>query len=77
MGDDDPALTRRLAHAIVGTVIVVDSLILALLSRVARRRATVLAAFALPLVLALAAQVWLGVLLLFDTAQGPVTRFIH
>jgi len=74
---NDPSVTRRFAHLIIGVVIVVDSLVLALLSRFARRRATVLAMFALPLILAMAAQIWLGVLLLLDGPSGPVTRFLH
>lgn len=73
----DPQVTRRVAHAVAGTVIVVDTLILAILSRFARRGATVLAMFAFPLILALAAQIWFGVLLLLDGPAGPITRFVH
>jgi uncharacterized membrane protein len=73
--DNGPAITRRLAHLIAGGVIIVDTLILALLARFAPRQSLLLLAFALPLVLALVAQVWLGVLLLFDGPAGLVTRF--
>jgi len=73
----DPGLTRRFAHVLVGVFIVADGLVLGLLSRFARRRATVLAMFALPLILAMAAQIWLGTLLMLDGPSGPVTRFVH
>jgi uncharacterized membrane protein len=72
---DDPALTRRLAHFIVGGTLIVDTLILALLARFAPRRSVLLLVFSVPLVLAMAAQIWLGVLLMFDGPQGAVTRF--
>lgn len=73
--ENGPAVTRRLAHLIAGGVIIVDTIILALLARFAPRQSILLLAFALPLVLALAAQIWLGVLLLFDGPAGMVTRF--
>lgn len=70
-----PALTRLLAHFVVGSVLIVDTLVLALLARFAPRRSVLLLAFALPLVVALAAQLWLGILLLFDGPAGAVTGF--
>ena len=75
VGDDAPQLTRRLAHLIVGSTIIADTLVLALLARFAPRRSVLLLVFSVPLVLALAAQVWLGVLLMTDGPQGTVTHF--
>lgn len=73
--DDGPKLTRRLAHTIVGTVLIADTLLLAMIARFAPRQSVLLLVVAIPLVLALAAQIWLGVLLTFDTPAGFVTRF--
>jgi uncharacterized membrane protein len=69
---------RQLAHVIVGVSIVVLPLLMALLARVARRRRGTTALFSLLLVLALAAQVWLGALLMFDqhdAKSSPWYRF--
>ena len=71
----DPKFTRRLAHLIAGAMIIVDTLILAIIARVGRRNTVLLLVFATPLVLALAAQIWLGVLLLLDGPMGTVTHF--
>lgn len=60
---------RRLAHVITGAAIIVLPLWMALLSRIARRSRAMLGLFSLLLVAALAAQVWLGVLLLFDQSH--------
>jgi uncharacterized membrane protein len=62
---------RRLAHVITAAAIIVLPLFLSLLARVARRSRTMIASFSVLLVLALAAQVWLGVLLLFDQPKLP------
>jgi hypothetical protein len=66
---------RALAHVVVGVTIVVLTLILAILARWGKRNKFMLAVFALLMILALAAQVWLGVLMLFDTTGGSLTRF--
>jgi hypothetical protein len=71
---------RRLAHVITGGSIVVLPLLMALLARIARRSRAILGLFSLLLVAALAAQVWFGILLLFDQAKtspdtGPWYRF--
>jgi uncharacterized membrane protein len=71
---------RRLAHVIAGGSIIVLPLLMALLSRIARRSRAILGLFSLLLVAALAAQVWLGILLMFDQAKvspdaGPWYRF--
>ncbi|MGC4030859.1 MAG: hypothetical protein QM754_03805 [Tepidisphaeraceae bacterium] len=73
--DDGPKLTRRLAHTVVGTVLIADTLLLAIVARIAPRQSVLLLVIAVPLVLALAAQIWLGVLLTFDGPAGFVTRF--
>lgn len=73
--ETDPDLTRRYAHTIVGLVLIGQTLLLALTGVVARRNGLLLILLAIPLVVALAAQVWLGVLLLFDGPSGTVTKF--
>jgi uncharacterized membrane protein len=62
---------RRLAHVIGAGAILVLPLFLALLGRVARRSRALIALFSLLLVGAVAAQVWLGVLLMFDQPRVP------
>ena len=68
-------LTRRMAHLAGGLSIVVLSLLMALASRLAGRSKLTMLIFALLLLAAVAAQVWFGVLLTYDSMQGPVTRF--
>jgi uncharacterized membrane protein len=68
----NPDFLRPLAHSIVGASIVVLSLILAMITRWGPRRKVMLSIFAALLVLCLAAQVWLGVLMLFDTNGGSL-----
>jgi hypothetical protein len=67
--------TRRLAHVIAGAAIVVLPLVLAMLARWAPRAKWLLIPVSLLLVVAVAFQVWVGVLLLFDSPEGPVNRF--
>lgn len=63
---------RRLAHVSVTISIVVLSLLMVLMARFARRRHGMIAVLSVLLVLAMAAQVWLGTLLLLDQAKvGP------
>jgi hypothetical protein len=66
---------RRLYHVISGGVIVFVPLLLALITRVSRRPKALLSLLSLVLLAAVALQVWLGVLLMFDTPDGPVTHF--
>lgn len=68
-------MTRRLAHVICGSAIVVFSLLLAMCGRWAPRNRGLLFVFAILLLGAVAAQVWLGSLLLFDTNSGLITKF--
>jgi uncharacterized membrane protein len=66
---------RRLVHVIAGVSIVVLLLILAGVARWMPRQKWVLVFFALLLVIAVAVQVWLGILLLYDTPQGAMMHF--
>ncbi|HEY0008377.1 MAG TPA: DUF2231 domain-containing protein [Tepidisphaeraceae bacterium] len=70
-----PRITRRLAHLVTGVVIVADTLVLALLSLALPRKGWLLIIFAVPLVLAMAIQIWLGVLLVLEGPGGLITRF--
>jgi uncharacterized membrane protein len=66
---------RYMAHSIAGGSIVVLMLILALVTRFAPHNRVLVGCFSLLLVTALAVQVWLGILLLFDTNEGPINHF--
>jgi uncharacterized membrane protein len=71
----DPEHNRALAHSITGATIVVLTLILAMITRWGPRQKVLLSIFALLLILALAAQVWFGIAMLFDTTGGPLTGY--
>lgn len=73
--DNDPDLTRRYAHTVIGLVLVGQTLLLALASLVARRNKWLLILLGAPLALALAAQVWVGLLLLLEGPAGRITQF--
>lgn len=62
---------RRIAHVAGAGAIVVLPLFLALLGRVARRSRALIALFSLLLVAAVAGQVWMGVLLMYDQPRVP------
>lgn len=66
---------RSAAHVWVGISLIALTLILAMLARWAPRQKTLLAIFAMLLVFAVAAQVWLGVLLTFDSGSPPASLF--
>jgi hypothetical protein len=66
---------RNFYHVIFGLSIVTLCLLVSLIARVTRRGKAITLFFALLLVLAAAGQVWLGILLLFDSSYGVVTRF--
>jgi heme A synthase len=66
---------RDAAHIVLGGSIIVLALILAALTRWARRSGLLLSIFSLLLVVAVAGQIWMGVLLTFDSMHGPLTRF--
>ena len=62
---------RRMAHVIAAGAIVVLPLFMAILGRVARRSRAMVGMFGLLLALAIGAQVWLGVLLMYDQPRVP------
>lgn len=70
-----PLYTRAAIHVWVGTLLVILTLVLAALARWASQQKTVLTIFSALLVLAIAFQVWLGILLQFDGGDGPLYRF--
>ena len=68
-------LTRRLAHVICGVCIVVIPLLIAITTRWMPRSRMFLSLLTCLLLVAIAGQIWLGVLLVNDSNAGPVTRF--
>jgi uncharacterized membrane protein len=71
----DSKSAREGLHIVFGSSIVALTLCLALLTRFAPKSRVFLAALAFLLVLAMAVQIWLGVLLTFDGGRGPLARF--
>lgn len=67
-------LTRWMGHFICGSAIVVLPIILAILARVAPRKKILLAIFSVLLIAAIAAQIWMGILLVLDGSLGSVTH---
>ena len=59
---------RNMYHSILGTSIIVLTLVLALVTRIARRSKLALSLFSVLLFLAIGLQIWIGVVLTFD---GP------
>jgi uncharacterized membrane protein len=70
-----PEYPRRPLHVATGGAIVVLPLLLAMVAAWAPRRKGLVLFFSFFLVLAVAIQVWLGVLLLWDTPVGPAMGF--
>jgi hypothetical protein len=66
---------RLFWHVIFGVSIAVCTLILAIATRVSRRAKFITILFVLLLLLAVAGQLWIGILMLYDSPQGPVTCF--
>ena len=66
---------REGMHIVFGSSILILTLILALITRFAPRSRVILSGFGLLLVLAIAGQIWLGILLTFDGGRGPLARF--
>ncbi len=66
---------RSVAHAVTGATIVVLPVFLALMSRFAPRERIILTLATLLLMVAVAFQIWLGILLLLDTSDGPLNHF--
>ena len=66
---------RRGAHIVVGILLVISPLVLALAVRFGPRRRWLVLSFCIAILLIIAAEVWLGVLLLHDKTEGPLYRF--
>ncbi len=66
---------RRMLHAIGAGAIVLLPVILSLVARFSPRKRGLIFGLGLLLILAVALQVWLGVLLMWDTPEGAVVRF--
>ncbi len=62
-------------HVLFGFSIVLWTFILAIATRVSRRAKGVSIFFIVVLLVAVAIQVWLGILMLYDTPHGPLTGF--
>jgi uncharacterized membrane protein len=73
--DDAREMPRRAAHVISSGVIVVLPLLLALIARFAPRQRMLMLLFALILIVAVGLQVWFGILLMWDSPDGPLDRF--
>ncbi|MDB5299587.1 MAG: hypothetical protein JWO87_1250 [Phycisphaerales bacterium] len=75
-GDKKWSINRHMAHLILGSALAVVGLIFAALALWAPRRPGLLTVFAALLVLIVAGQVWMGVLMTFDSEmEGPLTHF--
>jgi uncharacterized membrane protein len=68
-------INRLFGHVTAGAVILLTPLVLAGLARFAPRHRIGLGIFTLILLVAVAAQIWFGVLLLFDTPVGSISKF--
>jgi uncharacterized membrane protein YhaH (DUF805 family) len=71
----DPDKMRMGMHIILGSAILVLCLILALLGTMRPGNRGLVSFFALLLMIAVAGQIWMGILLLYDTDRGPLTKF--
>jgi hypothetical protein len=67
--------TRLAVHIVLGICLVVLPLVLALFANLSRGWLLTSMIFSLLLVLVAGAQVWMGVLLTFDSNDGPLTKF--
>jgi uncharacterized membrane protein len=66
---------RRGAHVVVGAVLVLFPLVLALAVRLGPRKPWLVGTLCVLMFLFVAAEVWLGILLLHDKSEGPLYRF--
>ena len=66
---------RLLAHVIFGISIVVLLLALGIPARLAQRHRALSGVLSLLLLVVTAVQVWLGILMIYDSHSGPLTRF--
>lgn len=70
-----PEHLRLLLHVIAGLSLLALPFILAAMARMTNTNFVVIGSLGGLLFLAVAAQVWLGILLLYDTGKGPITGF--
>ena len=66
---------RRLGHMALGAALIVLPLVLAAAVRFTARQRWLVGALCALLVFVVAAEVWIGVLLLHDSTEGPLLRF--
>jgi uncharacterized membrane protein len=71
----EPDHRRLLLHVIFGAAIIVLPVLLGIFGRAARSARVIALVLTLLLVFAISAQIWLGVLLLYDGREGPTFRF--
>ncbi len=71
----EPSHLRLLLHAIVGVSVIVLTFILIFVANYLKRHRSVVAVFLALLLIAAAVQVWLGILMLFDSHSGPLLGF--
>ncbi len=69
------SLNRGVAHVAMATALILFPLILAGVAKWVPKQKLLLGILTLILLLVIAAQVWIGVLLLFDGSEGVLTRF--
>lgn len=72
---DGVNLRRMGMHIVFGGSILLLTLVLAILTRWKPRARALLATFSSLLILAMAGQVWMGILLLYDSDKGPISGF--
>jgi hypothetical protein len=61
---------RNMYHSVLGTSVIVLTVVLAVITRIARRGKAVISAFSILLFLVVALQIWVGILLMFDGPKG-------
>jgi hypothetical protein len=71
------ASVRQRFHTWLGSGIIVLTVALAIVVAVARQAKWVIAGVALLLLLAISAELWIGILLMFDGHTGPYNRFVQ
>lgn len=69
------AQPRDLAHLILGAALLLLLVVLAAITRWAARRKWMLGALSLLLVLIIAAQIWMGILLMYDGSNGGASLY--
>ena len=65
---------RNMYHSILGTSIIVLTLVLALVTRIARRSKLAISIFSVLLFLAIGLQMWMGIVLTFDGPRWKVPK---